>query len=299
MGGKVVDLDKRRQARNAAKEAALPPFDMSYAGMCVVNLPHSRTPVGDVWEIESGKWRLRVEPGHDLRDKRKKLCVPFGSRARLMLIYLQTQARLHGTPEVEMGDSLCQWLASMKITRGGNTYRDVMEQIDLINACKLTFIYSDDNRAAFETDVLVRKGIAFNKPVLNSATGELFADKVVLGEKFFNDLMAHPVPLKHEAICALRNKCLAMDAYMWLAYRLHSLTEPTFVPWNGLNQQFGATYKEVRSFKFNFKKALADALQQYPEAQGNVIADGDPAGVILKPSAPPIPKAERTKLLGA
>lgn len=293
--GQVVDLSKRRKTQVAQPEPPTP-IDISYAGFCVINLPHRELETGKPWNAHYGNWRLRVEPGLDLKDK--PLSVPFGLYARLTLIYLQTQARRYKTPEVSLGDSLHDWLSALGVKAGGNTYRLVNEQIDRINSCKLTFIYGDDSAKGFETDVLVRKGIKFHAPVLNHETGELFANKVTLGDKFFQDLMEHPVPLKHEAIREIGRNTQALDAYMWLAYRLHSLGGSTFVPWEKLYQQFGSSYKEMKCFKFNFKKVLAEALRVYPEAQGAVVFDKDPAGVMIKPCHPPVPKAEVTALLG-
>lgn len=295
MSGKVVDLGTRRRTREAKVIPPLP-IDISYAGFCVINLPHKDNHApGEPWSAHYGNWRLRVEPGRDLQDN--LLSVPCGLYARLILIYLQTQARRYKSPEVSLGDSLHQWLENLGVKAGGNTYAKIGEQIDRINSCKLTFIYGDNHKGAFESDVLVRKGIKFNAPVLNHETGELLANKVVLGDKFFKDLMEHPVPLKHEAIRAIGRNTQALDAYMWLCYRLHSLSESTFVPWEHLYRQFGAGYSELKGFKLHFKKTLAIALAQYPEAQGNVIFDKDPGGVMLKPSAPAIPKTEVDKLM--
>jgi hypothetical protein len=80
---------------------------------------------------------------------------------------------------------------------------------------------------------------------------------------------------------------MAIDCYVWLAYRLHSLKRPTPLSWRALYAQFGHSYKELRHFREAFTDVLAAALAVYPEA--NVTSEGD-AGIILYPSAPPIPE---------
>ena len=41
--------------------------------------------------------------------------------------------------------------------------------------------------------------------------------------RIFEQLKKHPVPLEEAAIKALSNNAPALDAYLWLVYRLHAL----------------------------------------------------------------------------
>lgn len=76
-----------------------------------------------------------------------------------------------------------------------------------------------------------------------------------------------------------------MDAYIWLAYRLHALTADRLVTWSALKAQFGTSYKELYHFKSKWPLALELALAVYPEARVDIRDEG----VILKPSKPPVP----------
>jgi len=77
---------------------------------------------------------------------------------------------------------------------------------------------------------------------------------------------------------------MSLDIYVWLAWRLHSLTKPTNISWPALYAQFGAGYKQVRQFKPRFTEALAAALAAYPDAR----VDVQDAAITLQPSRPPI-----------
>lgn len=57
-----------------------------------------------------------------------------------------------------------------------------------------------------------------------------------------------------------RDSPLAIDVYIWLAYRLHSLTRPTPVTWAAVHSRFGAGFKAMRQLKPTFREALALAL---------------------------------------
>ena len=64
--------------------------------------------------------------------------VPYGSRARLILIYLQTEALRTGCREVKFGRSLREWLRRPGISQGGKSIKEVREQAERISRCRLT-----------------------------------------------------------------------------------------------------------------------------------------------------------------
>jgi hypothetical protein len=77
---------------------------------------------------------------------------------------------------------------------------------------------------------------------------------------------------------------MAIDIYIWLAYRLHKLDKPLPITWKALYGQFGAGFQRIRAFREKFKEPLALALAAYPEA----IVELDNGGVRLHPSPPPV-----------
>jgi hypothetical protein len=58
--------------------------------------------------------------------------VPYGSRARLILIYLQSEALRTNSREVELGRSLRVWLGRMGIPIGGKSMAEVRDQAERI-----------------------------------------------------------------------------------------------------------------------------------------------------------------------
>jgi hypothetical protein len=117
--------------------------------------------------------------------------------------------------------------------------------------------------------------------------GALFVNKALLSEAFFAQLQKHPVPLEEAAIRGLSNNSMGLDIYAWLAYRLHSLSGPTLVPWRALMTQFGGGYTQIKHFKPRYLDNLKLALAVYPEAKVEV---DDKTGVTLHASRPPVAK---------
>lgn len=84
---------------------------------------------------------------------------------------------------------------------------------------------------------------------------------------------------------------MALDLYMWLAYRLRSLEGEKAISWTALKGQFGGGVNAMRNFKPLFNENLQLALGVYRSA--NVLTT--PTGVVLRPSPPPVP--QKTPLL--
>ena len=70
--------------------------------------------------------------------------VPYGARARMILLYLQTQAVRTGSREVALGRSMRDWMERMGLAVGGETAHSLREQAARISACSLKFFWEDD-----------------------------------------------------------------------------------------------------------------------------------------------------------
>jgi hypothetical protein len=259
-----------------------------FSGWTQAALPHKRLSNDQVWEIRSDRVTLLVEPGRRPSSIEGQpsifVGVPYGSRARLIMLYLQTEALKSGSREVELGKSLRAWFARMGIPPGGKSIRDVREQAERISRCRLSF-----HLAAFggAPGGLVNQNIIDTAMFVDAddpAQGGLFLETAKLSESFFEQLKKHPVPIEEAAIRAISNNSMTLDIYCWLSYRLHVLTAPRPVTWAALKAQFGAGYGAVAQFKWKFQPNLQLALAVYREAKVEV----NDRGVVLHPSKPPV-----------
>jgi hypothetical protein len=266
---------------------------ITYSGFCLTALPHKRLPDDQIWQRATRNISLLIEPVrvHGFGTPRY-VGVPYGSRARLILLYLQTEAVRNNSREVELGRSMREWLRRMDIGIGGKSYKDVREQAARISACRLTFTWqAEDGRShAWDHDHIIKSGFAFQEVGGDERQGALWRETVRLGETFFEELRRHPVPISEPAIRRIANQSLTIDVYIWLAYRLHSLAKPTRISWLSLKEQFGPNYSSVKPFRQRFIQALEMALAVYP--QGRV--DLEPRGLMLYPSPSPV---ERRRLM--
>jgi hypothetical protein len=265
---------------------------ITYSGFCLTGFPHKKLDDDEVWEKRGHNVTLLVEPGR-LRmgpGPATLLGVPYGARARMILIYLQTQAIRTGSREVRLGGSMRDWMGRMGMSVGGESARALRDQARRISACSIKFFWTTEDaqgrtQDGFERGAIVRSGLFFREDEANGQAG-LFDDVVTLDETFYRALRDHPVPLLESAIRRLKDRSMALDIYVWLAYRLHALDRVTPVGWTSLHAQFGAGFKHVRQFRPQFLDALSAATAAYPEANISV----SETGLALAPSSPPVRK---------
>jgi Plasmid encoded RepA protein len=209
---------------------------ITHAGFAMTSLPHKRIEE-PLWRRQGHRATLLVESGRT--GTGDWIGVPYGSVARLILLYLQTEAIRTSSPEVELGRSMHAWLSRMGISAGGKNYKLVLEQARRISACRLTFLTEIPGAELRQNGAFVQDAIT-----LTAATDErqraLWQDRVRLDNGFWRSLREHPVPVREEAVRAIGARSLALDVYIWLAYRLHVLTKATPVGWTPLHAQFGA-----------------------------------------------------------
>jgi len=277
-------LDKaERQAVDAAYEVLSDEkgrIGIAHAGFAMAALPHKKT-AEVIWEKDGGTVKLLVESGLDV--DRNPVGIPYGSIARMILLYLQTQAVRTRSREVELGASMNAWLKAMDIPVGGKTYQVVREQSRRISRCRLTFFRRTDKAELVTNGAFVRDAILPLDPTHTQMP--LWQERVRLDEGFYQSLIEHPLPLREAAVRQISSRSMAIDLYVWLAYRLHALSRPVPVTWQALRRQFGEGYSELRFFRRDVQPNLKLALAVYPEARVNV---DERDGLILYPSPPPV-----------
>src|SRR5215217_6826013 len=151
-----------------------------HAGFAMTALPHKRTDAPE-WIRDGADIRLRIESGktHD----GTVVGVPFGYVARLILLYLQTEAIKTRSREVELGRSMHSWLKAMGLNSGGKGYEAVREQSRRLSLCRLTFYRLAEGREAVMNGSFVREAILPTRDVGNQLP--LWRETVVLDEVFY------------------------------------------------------------------------------------------------------------------
>ncbi len=274
--------------------------DLSFlhSGLCQTFLPHSR-PSDDrhVWKRTAGRFSLIVAPGvisDDLAvgpasagDGVRYVGVPYGSRARLIMIHLQTEGVK--SPIVNLGKSLSAFLRSLGLPVTGGprgSIGAIREQSLRIARCNFTMQWSDSHADGSRRTVMADTRIVEGLDLWDSASGDEWSSTVQLSQRFHEHLKEHAVPLDKRAIGYLSGNSLGLDLYSLFAYRLPRLDRDLHLRWMSLQQQIGASEKKGFSLAQRIREALPDVLSVYPDAHVEVTSHG----LLLKPSSPAVPK---------
>lgn len=206
--------------------------------------------------------------------------IPFGAMARLVLIWISTLAKRHGSREVEIGRFASEFLRLLGYPLQGHYYWSLYVQIHAIAACRLQFGLKGTTYSGNPVD----KFTVWD-PALHDRR---WPGIMVLSQGFFDEL-AHAIPLDARALRQLRSAPLAVDIYTWLAQRLHRIgPKPLRLSWASVKLQFGEEYKGAHGltdFAKSYKEALRSVLIVYPQARVQPVW----GGIELKQSSPPVP----------
>jgi hypothetical protein len=253
----------------------------TYSGFALTSLPH-KPQTASTWRREGHNLTLVLQAGVDRLEK--SIGLPYGSYARFILLFLQSEAIRCRSREIELGRSMRIWLGHMGLSIGGETYRRVNEQSRRISACTLMF-YTDRKGA----ELMRRGGFVDGAITMTDALSDQsgrWQERILLNEDFYRALREHPVPVSESALRAIGPRSLVIDIYIWLAYRLHALRKDVEIGWPALYAQFGGGVGRIRGFRKYFIECLAVATAAYPEAH----VDLSERGVMLRPSRPAIAK---------
>lgn len=259
--------------------------------LCQTALPVRRLEPGiRVWEREQGRAALRIEAGA-ARDPRSRkfveLPLPYGPKARLVLMHLNSEAIRGRSPEVEVEDSMTAFVRRlMRADPNGREIRAFKNQLSALSAATVRLaVDQGDHVSQVNAQIVGAFDLWFPK---NARQRVLWPSTVRLSTDYYTSLTRFAVPLDERAIAALAHSALALDVYAWLAQRLHRVPHaaPQFVPWTALHGQFGQGYAHVRQFRAFFRKVLGQVKAAYPEARFSL----DDGGMTLSHSQPPIAK---------
>ncbi len=262
--------------------------------LCQTGLPTKQPGEGiRFWERRQGRAHVMLEAGHAYhpgKGRAMELPLPYGPKARLVMIHVHSQAVRTQSPVVDVGDSMTSFVRRVmsgpekQRDPNGREIRAFKDQLAALAAARMSFAFLADGRATQVNAQIIR---SFDVWFPKDASQRVFWPSTVeLSPEYFENLARHAVPLHDRAISALSHSAVALDAYCWLSQRLHWITpgKPQLVPWVSLYEQFGQGYSQLRQFRAFFLKMLRQVHTVYPEARFDI----DRRGMLLHQSQPPI-----------
>ena len=224
--------------------------------------------------------------------------LPYGNLPRLLLAWVCTEAVRTQSRELVLGKSLSKFMRTLGVyNSGGQPQTRLRNQMKRLFGCTVSLIYEDEHGEQFVSSLIAERGeFWWNERKLDQPS--LWNSKIELGEKFFNEIIRHPVPLNMNTLTALKRSTLGLDLYLWLVYRTFSLRAPLRLTWKQLYCQFGAhpakarDNNTVQAFRYKVLRELKKIKLAWPELN-YATAKGV---LILLPSIPAIAPSDQRHL---
>lgn len=256
--------------------------------LVATTLPHSK-PADNEFTRSSGFYDLCLLAP-------RRIGLPYGRYPRLILVWLISEAVRRKTPLIYLPESLTQLAYGLGITPScgpKGTLAQLREQLHRVVNVNFSCLGNQSLDSSFNLAPAFSEGggltpvkrylLWWDEPPPDSENRSF----ILLNEDFFQEVLAHPIPVSLEVIRSFRSP-FEMDIYMWLTWRsVRSLRiqRPETVSWAALEMQFGSDYTEVRSFRFNFLRAVKNVLKVYP----TIRMKSNRRGLVILPFPPHVP----------
>ena len=227
-----------------------------------------------------------------------KYKLPYGSIARLLMAWISTEAVRTQSRELVLGDSLSEFMRTLGIyNSGGHPQTRLRNQMDRLFNASIRLVYESEHGEQFVSSQIADRG-EFWWDHKRPDEPALFESRIELGEKFFEEIINHPVPLDMNILKALKRSALGLDLYLWLTYRTFYLDGPKRLSWPMLYRQFGVDPAKagdnvtVQKFRKNCLRELTKIKTAWPGLEYRIEhgSRGKKTGaLVLLPSTPAIP----------
>ena len=256
----------------------------------------------------------RTNPGNQLQYKRVNgpytlymnavggCKLPFGNLPRLLLAWISTEAVRTQSRELVLGRSLAEFMRTLGVlssdSGGASGIRTrLRNQMRRLFNAHVRLVYEDEYGEQFVSSSIADRGEFWWNPGRPNQPS-LWESKIELGEKFFQEIIRHPVPIDMNTLKALKRSTLGLDLYLWLVYRTFALRAQQRLTWKQLYRQFGAhpakasDNNTVQAFRYKVLRELKKIKLAWKDLNYTTA----PGVLILLPSTPVIAPSDQGQL---
>lgn len=253
--------------------------------LALCGLPYRRPPKDAVDYIrEYGRNSLVIQAGYLKNpDTGKMVCqgLPYGPKARLLMIHICTMAIRQNSYEIEVAESMSAFIRDLGFSVTGGEKGSISqfkEQLHRLAAARMQIGLWNGNRT---TTINSQPIEAFDIWLPRDPNQKmLWSTRLYLDRKFFRSLKEHALPVDIRAMRAFAHSAKQIDIVLWLAYRIRTVKRPYLITWEILQSQFGSEVSRVRKFKEDFRDNMTVIQEVFPKLPAKL----DEKGLRLFPS---------------
>ena len=287
--------EESQHALFGTTESSAPAIGYHHSVMMQTFLPQRRRPI-EIREhhISHGRASLIVEAGqvaHPAEGRFVRCPLPYGSRARLIVPWINQYALTHRTREIDLGATLWRFLRRIGSPVNAHNAARVTEQIQAIAAAR--FVLGAWSEAGSVTRYgRIAEAVSFwaDREMSNDL---LWSPTMLLSSDYYAALCERPVPISMTHLVQLTRSPRRMDLFAWFSYRLPNMRadESLRIPLVILQPIFAPEMGAMKMFKYRLFEDLRAIYAVYPRFR--IALDGSHVELRRSPS----PVAARMKQL--
>jgi hypothetical protein len=246
--------------------------------LAICALPYQRL-ADDVrrFERRQGRMSLVIEAGELQSPDGQWIAqpLPYGTRARLLLLHLCSEAIRQNSPTINIEDSLTSFIEAMGFpVTGGKTgtLTAFKAQVNALAACSMRIgVWNGERARTIRTVPFDRLDVWFPT---DPGQRTLWPSTITFSRSFFETLKLHALPTNIRAVRVFANSPRKLDLLFWLGYRLKHIDKPLKIGWEALKEQFGQDIARERFFRSEFAKDIRHMAEVFPDLAAQVTDDG-------------------------
>jgi hypothetical protein len=216
-----------------------------------------------------------------------KMTVPAGPKARILNAYINNYILRKRTRTVPLGETMRDAMDRMSIQIGGKNGKELERELKNFAAAEIILGVWDKDGTTHQLQTKLARRLSFW--IDRNPNQKVFWQQELDVSAEYYDAVTEPdrmAPFHWPAIVGSQHNPRAMDIHCFLVYRLRNgLKRPVSLHAKVLHAMFGGNRGLLKHFWPEFKKALAEAHEFYPQAMIEVKNDC----IVLKDSRPLIP----------
>lgn len=252
--------------------------------LAICGLPYKALPAGQRdYRRQQGNMAITVTSGmlDDEKGTPHLQPVPFGPKARLIVLHLCSEAIRQKSPQIDIAETLTGFIRDMGYPNSAGARGPVTafkKQLNALAACTMRMSVWGQGKVSMR-HITPIESLDLWIPS-NPEQRTLWPSTVTFSPTMFASLKRHALPVNIQAVRALAGSARKLDLYFWLSYRMSRLETTTYISWEALADQFGQGYSQLRQFRAAFRddlKAISELFPQLPAALSEVGIELNPA----------------------
>lgn len=285
--GTVYEKNVIKTATTYIGAEPLPPM-FHYSPFVRTALPVRQPKLSDLqWKRQNGLFEVVLSSGSaPTPEGMKPVGLPYGTKARLILLYLAHQIKTSPKDqnEISFGHCLTDFMKRLGLEATGGGYgsiKAVKEQAGRLARCRFEFKYPTKWSDEFQVSDCTFSGTQLWKVT----QGRQWPESITISSDLRESVRKHSFAVDSVAISLLKRNAVAFDWYVFLTLRTRpreNFERSNFIPWISLTKQMGSYYRRIADFKRNTIRALKFVGAVYPKLALTVTHQG----IILKAPSP-------------